>query len=195
MQAVLPLPPGLGALKVTTGMFFIPAGMSTQHAGVNSDIVLPPVYLLDEVGEKTLDYSLPPQKTDSFLSSFANSPKPELRWDPIESKIVPVLTARSRERVAKNTRFTEIKHELDEAAKNKGVVRLSELRKKSAREKEKEQRRKDLAQQSGRKEREQKIKEVEGPLIDESINILVDWLELQPARGEGQTIQAVQRSS
>src|SRR5690606_36108863 len=30
VQAVLPLPLGLGAMKVTTGMFFIPSGASTQ---------------------------------------------------------------------------------------------------------------------------------------------------------------------
>ncbi|MBU6374995.1 MAG: PDZ domain-containing protein, partial [Bdellovibrionales bacterium] len=191
VQAVLPLPPGLGALKVTTGMFFIPGGMSTQHAGVSSDIVLPSVYAFDELGEKFSDYSLPPDRTEPFLSAEANSSKAELHWNPVDSKLIPVLTARSRERVAKSARFTEIKHDLEEASKNKGVVRLSELRKRSAREKEKEQGRKAVAQQSAKKDREARIKEIDGPLIDESINVLVDSIELQSPSGQGTGLQMV----
>lgn len=34
VQAVLNLPSDLGALKVTTGMFFIPGGHSTEYEGV-----------------------------------------------------------------------------------------------------------------------------------------------------------------
>ncbi len=190
VQAVVNLPPGLGAMKVTTGMFFVPGGKSTQHSGVTSDIVLPPVYAIEDVGEKTLDYSLPAQSMEPFISAESNSTKSELRWDPIDSRLVPVLTSRSRERVAKNPKFAEIKREIEEAAKNKGVVKLAELRKKSAREKEKEK--KEQAKLSARKERDQKVKETEAPLIEESMSILVDWMELQPARPDGQAIQAAQ---
>ncbi len=194
VQAVVNLPPGLGAMKVTTGMFFVPGGRSTQHSGVTSDIELPSVYAVEDVGEKTLDYSLPPQVMPAFRSTDANHAASELRWDPVDSKLVPVLTARSRERVAKSERFKEIAREIEEASKNKGIVKLADLRKKSAKEKEKEQ--KELAQKSSkRKERDRKIQETEEPLIDESVNILVDWIELQPARPEGQTIQAAQRKS
>jgi len=157
---------------------------------VTADIVLPPVYAVDDVGEKTLDYSLPPQSMEPFVSADANSTRAEVRWDAVDSKILPVLTARSRERVAKSAKFAEIKRELEEASKNRGIVKLSELRKKSAREKEKEK--KDLAKISARKERDQKIKETEAPLVDESVSILVDWMELQPTRPEGQMIQAAQ---
>jgi carboxyl-terminal processing protease len=196
VQQVVQLPPGLGAMKVTTGMFFLPGGRSTQHTGVSSDIELPPVYALDDVGEKTLDYSLPPQSTESFLSSDVNSSSADRRWEPVEPKLIPVLTARSRERVAKSAKFTEIKHELDEASKNKGIIRLSELRKKSAREKEAEK--KELAKNakgSSKKEREQKIKDTEAPLIDESISVLADWVELQSPKSEGQYLQAAQNRS
>src|SRR5690606_14708072 len=41
VQTVAPLPPGLGALKLTTAMFFRPGGRSTQQSGVKADIVLP----------------------------------------------------------------------------------------------------------------------------------------------------------
>ena len=41
VQALRPLPGIPGAIKVTTGLFFIPSGYSTQHIGVSSDVVLP----------------------------------------------------------------------------------------------------------------------------------------------------------
>ncbi|MGZ3743225.1 MAG: S41 family peptidase, partial [Pseudobdellovibrionaceae bacterium] len=39
VQSVLPMPNNLGALKVTVGMFFVPGGNSTQHRGVEADVV------------------------------------------------------------------------------------------------------------------------------------------------------------
>jgi carboxyl-terminal processing protease len=216
VQAVVYLPPGLGAMKVTTGMFFLPGGRSTQHAGVTADVVLPPVYALDSVGEKTLDYSLPPQTIPGFLSREVNSSSPEGAWLGVDSKVVPILAAKSRERVAKDAKFAEIKKELDEAAKNGGSVKLAELRKKTAAEKLKEkmkekskenQSEKQLQssggqvelvglagaakpdqkqnQKSTRRDREERIKETEAPLINEAVNILADWLllsEPQPPR-------------
>ena len=163
------------------------------RSGVSSDVVLPPVYSVEDVGEKTLDYSLPPQSIGAFVSSEGNSSRPELHWEPLEAKALAVLVARSKERVAKNAKFTEIRRELDEAAKNKGTVKLSDLRKQTAKENEKEQKeQKELAQKGSRKDRERKAREIEAPLVDESVNILADWIELQPSRADGQPIQAAQ---
>ena len=184
VQAVVDLSSGLGAMKVTTGMFFIPGGRSTQHSGVNADIVLPPVYALDEVGEKTLDYSLPPQAIPSFVSQEVNGAQAVARWDAVDPKVIPMLGSKSRDRVAKEPKFAEVKKELEEASKNRGVVKLSELRKKSAKEKEKEKREeqklaKKAGDKSSRKDREARIKETEAPLVNEAVNILVDWIEVQ----------------
>ena len=41
VQSVEYLPPGLGAIKTTVGMFFTAGGESTQHRGVSGDIVFP----------------------------------------------------------------------------------------------------------------------------------------------------------
>jgi carboxyl-terminal processing protease len=73
VQAMMNLPRDLGAIKVTTGMFFIPGGNSTQYKGVEADIVLPGVFSTKEIGEASLDYSLPPKSIPSFLSDSAGA--------------------------------------------------------------------------------------------------------------------------
>src|ERR1019366_6501971 len=73
VQVLVPLPDSLGAMKVTTGMFFIPSGISTQHLGVASDIMLPSPLNSEDYGEKKLDYSLDQQKIDTFVAKDADS--------------------------------------------------------------------------------------------------------------------------
>src|SRR5690606_9160508 len=51
VQVLSPLSEGMGAIKVTRGMFFLPGGNSTQHIGVPSDIEVPSVFNGEEVGE------------------------------------------------------------------------------------------------------------------------------------------------
>jgi len=68
VQSMVPLPPGLGALKVTTALFFRPGGASTQHDGVPSDVVIPSLIgSSDDFGEKSQEYSLPGQSIEPFL--------------------------------------------------------------------------------------------------------------------------------
>ncbi|MFK5283184.1 S41 family peptidase, partial [Lacticaseibacillus paracasei] len=50
VQSVIPIPANLGAIKVTVGMFFVPGGQSTQHQGVDADIVFPGPYSTDDIG-------------------------------------------------------------------------------------------------------------------------------------------------
>lgn len=176
VQAVVGLPPGFGAMKITTGMFFVPGGKSTQHSGVPSDILVPSVFNIEEVGEKTLEYSLPPQAIDAFLAADVNSTDPTQRWQPVNTGLIKKLADRSQERVAKDAKFTEIRKEIEETAKNKGIVKLADLRKKSIQEKEKDKKAKKTETASAKKAREQKIKDTETPVVDESVNILVDYL-------------------
>jgi hypothetical protein len=118
----------------------------------------------DEIGEKALDYSLPTQTTAAFLSKDSNSTDTASRWDPVSPELVKRLAERSKTRVAKDQKFAEIKKEIEETVKNKGIIKLADLRKKSKKPA------KDKA------ERDQKIKDVEQPLIDEGVNIIVDFL-------------------
>jgi carboxyl-terminal processing protease len=129
VQTVSTLPPGEGALKITTGLFFRPGGQSTQHSGVPADVVMPSFLsgVGDEFGEKTQPYSLPPESIAPFLSDAANSESGPDRWRRITPGTVAVLSERSKRRVESNPAFVELRDKIAEAKANNGVVRLSEI--------------------------------------------------------------------
>ena len=164
VQQVESLPLGLGAAKTTTALFFVPNGETTQHQGVASDIVIPTVWSIDELGEKSTDYSLPPQKIIPFLSPEANKAQ---KWKPVTQSMLDALRVKSGQRVSSNDKFKEILSELKEGQKNKGLVKLADFRKKAKEEKDKEDKTK-VKNTSDRK------KEVMQPYIDEGINVLND---------------------
>ncbi len=124
VQQVIPLSPGLGALKVTVGMFFTPGGYSTQHRGVESHVVLPSAFDDKNIGEKKLDYSLPPQKIQEFISKEAFVSSGPEKWSPIEPKVIKTLAERSKARVSKEPEFLEIIKEVAKAKEEeaKGLV-------------------------------------------------------------------------
>jgi carboxyl-terminal processing protease len=129
VQTVSSLPPGEGALKITTGLFFRPGGKSTQHSGVPADVTMPSLLTGadDEFGEKTQPYSLPPQSIEAFLSQDANAPSGPDRWRRITPGTVSVLAERSKRRVASDQEFVELREQIAEAKANNGVVRLAEI--------------------------------------------------------------------
>lgn len=169
VQVVSDLPQGLGAMKVSTGMFFVPGGSSTQHQGVESDIELPSVFSTDEIGEKTMDYSLPPQKIANFVGTDANTDDAAKRWRPVDADIVKKMKKLSQERISKDPKFAEIIKSVEDSKKNKGVIRLSEMKKKAEEENKKDDK-KDT------KNRKAKLKETQVPLVTEGVNIMADWL-------------------
>ena len=171
VQVVSGLPLNLGGMKVTTGMFFLPGGESTQQAGVPADVHLPSPYASDDVGENTLDYSLPKQSISNFVSPEADVPQPPKHWDPVNDSVIKKLVTHSQERVAKDPKFAEIKKNLEEANKN-GVIKLAEIRKKSEAEKKKNKKEKKAEDTSA----ERAAKELESPLVRESVNILIDLI-------------------
>jgi carboxyl-terminal processing protease len=129
VQTVSTLPPGEGALKITTGLFFRPGGQSTQHSGVASDVVMPSFLsgADDEFGEKTQPYSLPPESIPPFLGDTGNTTEGPDHWDRITPGTVAVLSERSKHRVDTNPQFIELRGKIAEAKANNGVVRLSEI--------------------------------------------------------------------
>lgn len=173
VQVLAPLPDSLGAMKVTTGMFFIPSGISTQHLGVQSDIVLPSLLNSDEIGEKKLDYSLDQQKIDTFVSKDAHSDQPGQQWSPIDAPLIKKLADKALVRVTSSDKFTQIRKEIEEAAHHKGIIRLSEIRKKANEEKK-------LGKKDDKKKKRRGGEADEDtPFIQESANILVDLIEFQ----------------
>ncbi len=147
VQTVRDLPPGLGAFKVTIGMFFVPGGKSTQHRGVEADVVLPSPYSLDDIGEKSLDYSLPPKEIGSFLSSDAYVKSGKDFWRQLDKKTLSKLQKGSKARVAKNKEFKKIVEDLKKAKKKDKRIHVSEVLKekdeKVAKEAETKKKRKD----------------------------------------------------
>lgn len=131
VQALMPLPGGVGAMKVTTGMYYLPTGASTQQTGVASDIRIPSLRDGYDLGERELDYSLPPQSMPPFLSEKANPQKGADRYREVTSAMVTELSKKSSSRVDASKVFAEIRKELEEAKKNEGVVRLKEILSKS----------------------------------------------------------------
>lgn len=121
MQAVEYLNQGLGAVKTTTGMFFTAGGESTQHRGVDGDIVFPGPAGLDKYSEKALDYSLPPKKIPAFLSEGAYVYEGPAAWIPLEPDLLKRLKTKSTPRVAASAEFKKIRDELKKAQKKPSV--------------------------------------------------------------------------
>ena len=117
VQSVEYLPPGLGAIKTTVGMFFTAGGESTQHRGVTGDLVFPSTLNSDEVGEKTLDYSLPPKKIKEFLSPSAYITEGPNAWKQVNKEIITKLKQKSAPRVAESKEFKKVQEDVDKIKK------------------------------------------------------------------------------
>ena len=178
VQAVIPIPRGnLGAIKVTTGMFFIPGGQSTQFLGVAGDVVLPSTLQNDNIGEKSLPNALPPQKIPTFAGTNANFEITNSNyWAPVTPEEIKVLAKNSSTRVDASAKFKEIRHDMDDLEKNRGVIRLADFMKKSEEEKKKEKADKAASAKSKRKE---KRDESDKPYLQESMSILSDLISMR----------------
>jgi carboxyl-terminal processing protease len=177
VQAVIGLPLELGGIKVTTGMFFLPKGKSTQQLGVQSDIVMPSYFNNGDIGEKTLDYSLGPQSISSFLSPEAHLAKASEDWKEIKSNQIKELAQKSQDRVSKSKKFTELKKKIEESKKNEGIIRLADIRKKAKTEKAEEKKKTSQKKKKGEKS-ESPEEENESPLKEEALNILTDLVQV-----------------
>ena len=171
VQSLSPLPRDLGGMKVTTAMYFLPGGKSTQKTGVEADVRLPGFYALEDVGETKLEYTLPAQAITPFFD-ISESATP--LWKPVERPMLAKLAARSEARISKDTKFAEIIRDNKEAAQKKGVIRLVDLRKEM--EKEGKGKKKETPAEVKKKVREQYA-----PFVKESVNVLVDMVLLETA--------------
>jgi carboxyl-terminal processing protease len=172
VQALIPLPWDLGGMKVTTGLYFLPGGQSTQKTGVAADVILPVWASLDEVGEASLDYPLPSQTIPPFIGLRG---KEVPAWNPVDAALITALAAKSQARVEKDAKFAKIIKDGKEAAARKGIVQIAEFRK-------------TMKEENGGKEKKtpselrQKAREENEPFVNESINVLMDMLTLAQTR-------------
>ncbi|MBK8013886.1 MAG: PDZ domain-containing protein [Deltaproteobacteria bacterium] len=127
VQVLNTLPGGVGAIKVTTGMFFLPSGASTQQRGVLSDVRVPSIFNRSDIGEKELEYSLPPESIPTFATDSVEGENGASRWVRLEPGMLKVLKDRSAKRVAGNATLQKIEEELREESRKRGVVRVGEM--------------------------------------------------------------------
>jgi len=127
VQSVQALPPGQGAFKITTAMFFRPGGRSTQHSGVEADVVLPSLFAGNDLGEKTQRFSLPPQQVAPFLSKTANTSVTGERWRPLDHDILAALARKSHKRIEASPEFAEIREKAMEQREAGSLMRLADI--------------------------------------------------------------------
>ena len=168
VQVLEPLSSDLGGMKITTSLYFLPGGKSTQKIGVEADVQLPIWFTLEDVAETELDYPLPAQAITPFLGMPGNAAP---RWKPVDQPLLIELAAISRARVAKDAKFAEIIKNNKEAAGKKGMFRLADLRK----EKEKEN---GGNHKETSAEIKKKVREQYAPFVNESVNVLFDMVRL-----------------
>lgn len=155
-------------------MFFLPNGQSTQLEGVKADVVVPSLMNSFDVGEKDLDFALPPGRIDDFVSERGQG-EGEDRWAEFDPKSVESLEKRSVRRVKKSEAFQDIQERISDAPQNGETMKLSELRKTASGSKEGDGG-DDEAPASGREEAEA----LHEAFTDEAVDVLVDWMK---ARG------------
>jgi len=123
VQNVEDLPPGYGAVKVTTAMFFRPGGESTQNRGVDADIVFPSVAQAQDWGEKSMPFALPPARRPQFLSSSVVGEG----FAPVTAEGITKVARYIADRVAKSDEFKRIRERMERQRRNKGMVKIADL--------------------------------------------------------------------
>ncbi|MHB8137552.1 MAG: S41 family peptidase [Smithellaceae bacterium] len=181
VQALMPLPWEMGGMKVTTGLYFLPGGRSTQKTGVAADVVLPGWSILEDFGEAALDYPLPAQAITPFIGVRSRGAP---TWNLVDGGLITELVSKSQVRVAKDAKFTKIIKDNKEALGKKGIIQIADFRKTMKKEnggKEKET----------PSERRQKAREEYAPFVNESVNVLLDMVEVRSIQAIPQTSKIV----
>ncbi|MBW1843166.1 MAG: carboxy terminal-processing peptidase [Deltaproteobacteria bacterium] len=197
VQTVQSLPPGLGALKITTAMFYRPGGKSTQHDGVEADVVIPSTLSGDDFGEKHQPFSIEGNSINAFRSSYAIANTPTNSWAVVNHEMVEKLASESKRRIDASSDFAEVYEKLAEYRENAGVIRPADLveQREEEREEELEEEREKSTdsqttsstddpngdaetadQDAGDRELEEEEEEEISPQLAEATNVLVDLI-------------------
>lgn len=107
--------------KVTVGRYYTVSGRSTQVEGVLADIIVPSILAPFNIGERFLEYPLPPDQVESaYVDSLKDLDEKAKRWFQsnylpflqkkmvIWKKMLPTLSQRSGERLQKNLKFQKL---------------------------------------------------------------------------------------
>jgi carboxyl-terminal processing protease len=134
---------------------------------------LPGPFSTDEIGEKSLDYSLPPKKIKSFLSPTAYVTSGPGAWQKVTADVIGGLKSKSATRVAKSDEFKKIKDEAKKAATKDKTIKLSDALKETKEKKVESESKKNQTT-------EEKVAEyLKRPDIQEAANVLADLIGAQ----------------
>jgi len=129
VQQVIPLPSGLGALKVTMGEYFIADGTTPQFEGVTPNIEVPSDFAGFEVGERYDPNALPARTVEDHLSSDRRTGAVPGGWSRVNPQTMAWLSALSAARVGHVERFQKIKEQLAkmDAERARTSITIAEL--------------------------------------------------------------------
>jgi carboxyl-terminal processing protease len=97
---------GFGQLTVTIGKYYRVTGDSTQHRGVEPDIVLPSLLDTDDIGESTRESALPWDR----INAARYTP------EPAELPVVSIVSRAHEQRIAQNPDFVALQADVDALA-------------------------------------------------------------------------------
>ncbi|MCZ6533947.1 MAG: carboxy terminal-processing peptidase [SAR324 cluster bacterium] len=167
VQNIIQISNRLGALKTTVAKFYRPGSSSTQNKGVVPDVVLSSLNNHLDMGESSL------QNAMSWDSIRRATFQP---WADL-SPFLPVIQERSRQRQRNHPEFVKIRERVAEYLENENyrkvvtVSRMIESRKKNGKPIRPKPRNR-LVPRDDKEEREDFV-------LDESLQIMVDYIQLQ----------------
>ncbi len=154
----------LGAIKITTGIFYQPGGTSNHLYGIQPHVIVPDMSAIWNIGEDKLKYPLKWEKIAS--SNFV----PEQKY--LNGQILGSLISRSAERMRKNEKFKKLEEKI---ARLKNVVNSKVISLKKEAESF-EQELKD-AEHEARQNRKKGLVDLENDLfLQEALNITADYV-------------------
>lgn len=170
----------LGAIKYTMEKFYRITGESTQLKGVVPDIEMVKENYIEETGERYLDNALPWDRIPAV---------PYLRFDTL-SEVIPILTKKHFTRIENDPEFAYVIENIQEYNEKQNSFYTLSLNKEERMNEQKQRDEKDLMRLNERLKRENKPtlnsidelpKDYKGPdpYLDESVNILLDWTQLE----------------
>ncbi len=155
-----------GAIKITTALFYQPAGTSNQVNGIYPDIRVPDLSSIWEIGESKLKYPIKWKKLKSANYKAYSSY--------LSSYIVNKLKKRSETRIKTNKKFKELIEKI-KTLKKKISNKTISLREESRLE---EQKLKQI-EKNRKREREEKIFDLERDIfLEEAFNITAEYIKM-----------------